>query len=388
MKHPSRNVAQRSTALADRTVWLAVTGSVAAVEAVGLTRDLLRHGAEVRIVASAAALELVGRKALEFACGRPPVTEITGQVEHVTADADLLVIAPCTASSLAKVVHGIGDTPPTLFALTLLGTSVPLLIAPAMDGKMAQSPVVQENLRSARKIATVLDPVLEEGKAKLPARETVAAWACHLAGQRDLAGQRILVIGGGTAEPLDDVRVLGNRSSGRMAVALAEVAFARGADVALWLGSATVVPGNWIPLERFTTLQELADRVESLGAWDAILLPAALADFRPARQSGKIASGQRVSLELEPAPKLLPLLRRAHSGKLVAFKLADAVSDDELIKKANAPLEYADLVVANTTEAMEAEAARVVLVSRKGAEKASGNKRTLAGAILDRLQPA
>ena len=388
MKHPARNVTQRSTALADRTVWLAVTGSVAAVEAVGLTRELLRHGAEVRIVASAAALELVGRKALEFACGRPPITEITGQVEHVTADADLLVIAPCTASSLAKVVHGIGDTPPTLFALTLLGTSVPLLIAPAMDGKMAQSPVVQENLRSARKIATVLDPVLEEGKAKLPARETVAAWACHLAGQRDLAGQRILVIGGGTAEPLDDVRVLGNRSSGRMAVALAEVAFARGADVALWLGSATVVPGNWIPLERFTTLQELADRVESLGAWDAILLPAALADFRPVRQSGKIASGQRVSLELEPAPKLLPLLRRAHSGKLVAFKLADAFSDDELIKKADAPLEYADLVVANTTEAMEAEAARVVLVSRKGAEKASGNKRTLAGAILDRLQPA
>ena len=388
MKHPARNVTQRSTALADRTVWLAVTGSVAAVEAVGLTRELLRHGAEVRIVASAAALELVGRKALEFACGRPPITEITGQVEHVTADADLLVIAPCTASSLAKVVHGIGDTPPTLFALTLLGTSVPLLIAPAMDGKMAQSPVVQENLRSARKIATVLDPVLEEGKAKLPARETVAAWACHLAGQRDLASQRILVIGGGTAEPLDDVRVLGNRSSGRMAVALAEVAFARGADVALWLGSATVVPGNWIPLERFTTLQELADRVESLGAWDAILLPAALADFRPVRQSGKIASGQRVSLELEPAPKLLPLLRKAHSGKLVAFKLADAFSDDELIKKADAPLEYADLVVANTTEAMEAEAARVVLVSRKGAEKASGNKRTLAGAILDRLQLA
>ena len=388
MKHPARNVAQRSTALTDRTVWLAVTGSVAAVEAVGLTRELLRHGAEVRIVASAAALELVGRKALEFACGRPPVTEITGQVEHVTAGADLLVIAPCTASSLAKVVHGIGDTPPTLFALTLLGASVPLLIAPAMDGKMAQSPVVQENLRSARKIATVLDPVLEEGKAKLPARETVAAWACHLAGQRNLVGQRILVIGGGTAEPLDDVRVLGNRSSGRMAVALAEVAFARGADVALWLGSATVAPGNWIPLERFTTLQELADRIESLGAWDAILLPAALADFRPARQSGKIASGQRMSLELEPAPKLLPLLRRAHSGKLVAFKLADVVSDDELIKKANAPLEYADLVVANTTEAMEAEAARVVLVSRKGAEKASGNKRTLAGAILDRLQPA
>ena len=388
MKHPARNVAQRSTALTDRTVWLAVTGSVAAVEAVGLTRELLRHGAEVRIVASAAALELVGRKALEFACGRPPVTEITGQVEHVTAGADLLVIAPCTASSLAKVVHGIGDTPPTLFALTLLGASVPLLIAPAMDGKMAQSPVVQENLRSARKIATVLDPVLEEGKAKLPARETVAAWACHLAGQRNLVGQRILVIGGGTAEPLDDVRVLGNRSSGRMAVALAEVAFARGADVALWLGSATVAPGNWIPLERFTTLQELADRIESLGAWDAILLPAALADFRPVRQSGKIASGQRVSLELEPAPKLLPLLRRAHSGKLVAFKLADAFSDDELIKKADAPLEYADLVVANTTEAMEAEAARVVLVSRKGAEKASGNKRTLAGAILDRLQPA
>ncbi|MEC9354401.1 MAG: flavoprotein, partial [Candidatus Thermoplasmatota archaeon] len=149
MKHPARSVLQHSSALADRTVWLAVTGSVAAVETVGLARELLRHGAEVRIVASTAALEIVGPKALEFACGRPPVTEITGQVEHVTADVDLLVIAPCTASSLAKVVHGIGDTPPTLFALTLLGAGVPLLIAPAMDGKMAQSSVVQENLRSA-----------------------------------------------------------------------------------------------------------------------------------------------------------------------------------------------------------------------------------------------
>ena len=386
MKHPARNVTQRSPALAGRTVWLAVTGSVAAVESVGLARELLRHGAEVHIVASPAALEIVGRKALEFACGRPPVTEITGQVEHVTADADLLVLAPCTASSLAKVVHGIGDTPPTLFALTLLGAGVPLLVAPAMDGRMAESPVVLDNLRKACKIATVLDPLLEEGKAKLPSREVIAAWACRLAGQRDLTGQRLLVIGGGTAEPLDDVRVLGNRSSGRMAVALVEEAFARGAEAELWLGSATVTPGNWIPLERFTTLAELVAKVETLGEWDTVLLPAALADFRPPRTPGKIASGRRLKLELEPTPKLLPLLRNAHAGKLVAFKLASETSDDELIKKAGAPLEYADLVVANSADAMEAEAARVVLVSRDAAaEGVSGSKQALADAILDRV---
>lgn len=386
MKHPARNVEQRSPALSGRTVWLAVTGSVAAVESVGLARELLRHGAEVRIVASPAALEIVGRKALEFACGHAPVVEISGQVEHVIAEADLLVIAPCTASSLAKVVHGIGDTPPTLFALTLLGAGVPLLISPAMDGKMAESPVVSENLRKARKIATVLDPVLEEGKAKLPSRETIAAWACRLAGRRDLTGQRVLVIGGGTTEPLDDVRVLGNRSSGRMAVALVEEAFTRGADVELWLGSATVAPGEWIPRERFTTLEELSAKVETLGEWDTILLPAALADFRPPRTPGKIASGRRLKLELEPAPKLLPLLRERHSGQLVAFKLAARASDDELIKKAGAPLQYADLVVANGAEAMEAEAARVVLVSRDAtAEGASGSKQALANAILDRV---
>jgi phosphopantothenoylcysteine decarboxylase/phosphopantothenate--cysteine ligase len=195
----------------------------------------------------------------------------------------------------------------------------------------------------------------------------------------------VLVIGGGTAEPLDDVRVLGNRSSGRMAVALVEEAFARGAEAELWLGSATVAPGDWIPLEHFTTLAELVARVEELGEWDTVLLPAALADFRPPRTPGKIASGRRLKLELEPAPKLLPLLRNAHAGKLVAFKLASETSDDELIKKAGAPLEYADLVVANSADAMEAEAARIVLVSRDGTEQASGSKRMLANAILDRV---
>ncbi len=381
--HPSRLVAPKGRWLAGRRVWLAVTGSVAAVEAVQLARELLRYGAEVRIAASPAALELVGEKALEFSSGHPVLTDITGQVEHVLAgaEADLLLLAPCSASSLAKVVHGIGDTPPTLLALSCLGHT-PVLLAPAMDGRMTDSSVVQANLTRAREIATVLDPLVEEGKAKLPPRDAIAAAACHLAGPGTLRGRRVLVIGGATAEPVDAVRVLTNRSSGRMAVALAEAAYAMGADTELWLGCATATPGSWLPRRRFTTLADLRRMVAEMDACDTVLLPAALADFIPQPRRGKVVSAKGWTLKLEPAEKLLPLLRERHAGVLMAFKLETDVSDDELIKRARRHLSHADAVAANHADAMEADAGRLALVTTGGAEWHAGSKPELAQRLL------
>jgi len=381
--HPSQLVAPRGRWLTGKRIWLAITGSVAAVEAVQLTRELLRYGAEVRLAASPAALELVGEKALEFASGHPVLTEITGQVEHVLAgaEADLLLLAPCSASSLAKVVHGIGDTPPTLLALSCLGHT-PVLLAPAMDGRMTDSPVVQANLARARKIATVLDPLVEEGKAKLPPRDAIAAAACHLAGPGTLRDRRVLIIGGATAEPVDAVRVLTNRSSGRLAVALAEAAYAMGADTELWLGHATATPGSWLPLRRFATLADLRTMVTDMVSYDAVLLPAALADFTPLPRSGKVASAEGWTLELEPAEKLLPLLRERHAGVLAAFKLEADVSDDELIKRARRHLAHADAVAANRAEVMAADAGRLALVTEGEAEWYAGSKTELAQRLL------
>ena len=217
--HPANNVTPKGDYLKNKNIWLAVTGSVSCVESVGIARELLRYGANVTIVANKAALELVGEKALEFACGKPIIKEITGQVEHVIAghDADLLIIAPCCATSLGKMVHGIGDNPPMLVALTCIGARIPMIVAPAMDKNMADSKIIKQNLKEVSKFATVLEPIMVEGKAKLPSKFRITAEACKVAGPNDLKKSKILVIGGGSSEELDDVRVITNKSTGKMA---------------------------------------------------------------------------------------------------------------------------------------------------------------------------
>ena len=189
--HPANNVELKGDYLKGKKIWLGVTGSVSCVETVGLTRELLRYGADVTIGANRAALELVGEKALEFACGKPIIKEITGQVEHVIAghEADLLMIVPCCATSLAKMVQGIGDNPPMLVALTCIGAKTPIVVAPAMDNNMSKSKIVQDNIKKVKKFATLVEPVMVEGKAKLPTKERIVAEVCKIAGPKNLAGK-------------------------------------------------------------------------------------------------------------------------------------------------------------------------------------------------------
>ena len=202
--HPANNVEPKGDYLKGKKIWLGITGSVSCVETVGITRELLRYGADVTIVANRAALELVGEKALEFACGKPIIKEITGQVEHVIAghEADLLMIVPCCATSLAKMVQGIGDNPPMLVALTCIGAKTPIVVAPAMDSNMSKSKIVQDNIKKVKKFATLVEPVMVEGKAKLPTKERIVAEVCKIAGPKNLAVKKILVIGGGSSEPI------------------------------------------------------------------------------------------------------------------------------------------------------------------------------------------
>ena len=197
--HPANNVIPKGDYLKGKNIWLGITGSVSCVETIGITRELLRYGANVTIVANRAALELVGEKALEFACGKPIIKEITGQVEHVIAgyEADLLMISPCCATSLGKMANGIGDNPPMLVALTCIGAKTPIVVTPAMDKNMANSKIVQKNIKAVRKFATIIDPLMIEGKAKLPSKERIVAEVCKMVGPRKLTGKKILIIGGG-----------------------------------------------------------------------------------------------------------------------------------------------------------------------------------------------
>ena len=385
--HPANNVIPKGDYLKGKNIWLGITGSVSCVETIGITRELLRYGANVTIVANRAALELVGEKALEFACGKPIIKEITGQVEHVIAayEADLLMISPCCATSLGKMANGIGDNPPMLVALTCIGAKTPIVVTPAMDKNMANSKIVQKNIKAVRKFATIIDPLMIEGKAKLPSKERIVAEVCKMAGPRKLTGKKILIIGGGSSEPIDDVRVITNKSSRFMATSLSETAFAMDAEVELWLGNAIHEPGGWIKTNRFSTLTELKNLVKRMKPYDAVIMPAALSDFIPSQTKGKLDSSESMTLKMKKAPKIISSVRKKHKGLLYAFKLGSRISDSELIKKAEALLKNSDCVIANYSDAMGSKDSKAAIVDKENSEWVTGSKRDLSKRILEKL---
>ncbi len=385
--HPANNVIPKGDYLKGKNIWLGITGSVSCVETIGITRELLRYGANVTIVANRAALELVGEKALEFACGKPIIKEITGQVEHVIAgyEADLLMISPCCATSLGKMANGIGDNPPMLVALTCIGAKTPIVVTPAMDKNMANSKIVQKNIKAVRKFATIIDPLMIEGKAKLPSKERIVAEVCRMVGPRKLTGKKILIIGGGSSEPIDDVRVITNKSSGFMATSLSETAFAMGAEVELWLGNAIHEPGGWIKTNRFSTLTELKNMVKRMKPYDAVIMPAALSDFIPSKTKGKLDSSESITLKMKKAPKIISNVRKKHKGLLYAFKLASRISDSELIKKAEALLKNSDCVIANYSNAMGSKDSKVAIVDKENTDWVTGSKIEISKIILEKI---
>ena len=385
--HPANNVERKGDYLEGKNVWVGVTGSVSCVETVGIIRELLRYGAKVTVVANRAALELVGEKSLEFACGKPIIKEITGQVEHVIAghEADLLMIAPCCATSLGKMANGIGDNPPMLVALTCIGAETPMIVAPAMDKNMSDSDIVQKNMKIVKKFANVIEPVMIEGKAKLPSKERLVAEACKMAGPKSLNRKKVLIIGGGSSEPIDDVRVVTNRSSGRMAISLAESAFAMGADVDLWLGNANYEYGNWVKTTRFETLSKLKNLLKSMKSYDAVIMPAALSDFIPEQAKGKLDSAKPITLKMKKAPKIINGIRKKHKGLLYVFKLGARISEKELLAKAKVLLKNTNCVIANHSKSMGSDKSKVAIVDKKNTEWIAGSKVEISNKILDKI---
>jgi phosphopantothenoylcysteine decarboxylase/phosphopantothenate--cysteine ligase len=407
--HPSEGIrGATSQRLADRRIVLGVTGSIAAVKTVELARALIRHGADVLPVMTPAATDLVGPWALEFATGRDPVTELTGATEHVTevgslpddlpedADpgdvADLFLVAPATGNTVSKMALGVDDTPVTTFATTGLATT-PTLVAPAMHASMEENPFVAENLDRLREAGvTVVEPLREEGKAKLAPVEALVEWVLRETGPKPLEGVSILVATGSTVEDVDDMRVVTNKSTGRMGVELAREAFRRGADVTLLLGHAHVegLPPT-VPIQRFRTGQDLLDRADELPAYDAVLVPAAVSDYAPRATDGKIPSRQDgLTLEMEELPKVVEAWRDAYDGLLVPFKAESEVSDKELVEEARKARDRLDapFVVANDLREVDVDETRVVVVGDGDPTPASGTKAEVAGVVLDALAEA
>lgn len=220
-------------------VVLGVSGSIAAVKTVELAHELRRQGASVRAVMTDSATGIIHPWALEFATDNQVITEITGSVEHVdlcgrSGWGDVLLLAPATANTVGKVAAAIDDTPVTTCVTTALGADVPVVVAPAMHEPMYDHPGVLDAIDRVESWGVeFVDPRVEEGKAKIATEEAIVTATARAAGDRQLAGEHVVVTAGATTESVDPVRTLSNRSSGRTGRAVARACYARGADVTL-----------------------------------------------------------------------------------------------------------------------------------------------------------
>ena len=262
-------------ALAGVHVALGVTGSIAAVKTVELAHELRREGASVRAVMTEGAQGILHPWAVEFATEHDVVTEITGSVEHVALCgrdewADVLLVAPATANTVGKMAHAIDDSPVTTFATTALGTGLPVVVAPAMHEPMYDHPGVLDAIDVLESWGVdFVDPRVEEGKAKVATEDAIVQATARAVGDRPLAGEHVVVTSGATREPVDSVRVLTNRSSGRTGRAVARAAYAAGADVTLVHPDGEVPYADVLDVE---TAAEMTDAVLSVaGDADALV---------------------------------------------------------------------------------------------------------------------
>jgi phosphopantothenoylcysteine decarboxylase/phosphopantothenate--cysteine ligase len=386
----------KSKRLEGRKIVMGVTGSIAAVECVRLIRELVRHGADVFPVMSHSAAGIIHPDTLWFASGNRAITQLTGDVEHVSlcgkvqGRADLLLIAPCTSNTISKMACGIDDTPVTTFAATALGTGVPVMIAPAMHESMYSHAVVKENLQKLEKLGVqVVSPRMEENKAKMATTDEVTLAVMRRLGRGDLRSKRVLVIAGSTREAIDDVRCITNYSTGKTGVELATAAWTRGADVELWYGTSPESPPCFFPCRRFESLESLNTLIttSALG-FDAVIVPAAISDYTLEKTQGKLGSDRDMLLQLRPAPKVLRTLRRRFKGMLVGFKLESRISGEELEKRAREMMDAsdADMAVANDLANVKEDTTEVLIIPKKGAvSRFSGGKTEASDAILDEV---
>jgi len=431
------------------TIVVGVTGGIAAYKAVGVIRALVLEGHSVHVVATEAALRFVGRPTLEAISRNPVATDLyegVAEVRHVAIgqSADLIVVAPATANTIAKLAAGIADD---LLGNTVLASTAPLVIAPAMHTEMWRNAATVANIATLRsRGVTVIGPAsgqltgADSGPGRMEEPEVIVRAALRAAGASpraveapapaalpsasgtssndvvvlserrraneaarlprggvDLAGKRVVVTAGGTREPLDPVRFLGNRSSGRQGVALASAAQARGADVVLIAAHLEVEPPEGVELIEVQTALELQEAVEEAArAADIVIMTAAVADYRPAEtRDAKIKKsdhGETLTLELVANPDILAALAsRKRDGQVVVGFAAETEPDPQaLIELGRTKLQNkgSDFLVLNQvgwTHGFATESNEVVVL-RKGGDivmEASGSKLSVADRILD-----
>ena len=380
---------------------LGVSGGIAAYKAALVARLLKSAGAEVTVVLTEAATRFIGADTFAALTGEPAYTSLwerPGEVLHVrlAREADVAVVVPATANVLAKFAHGLADD---LLTATLLEATCPLVVAPAMHSGMWEHPATQTNVavlldRGVLSVGPATGPLAhgDEGIGRLAEPEDVVAAVRGALAPRDLAGRTVLITSGPTHEPIDPVRFLGNRSTGKMGAALAAEALGRGAAVTVVLGPGASVPPG-VEVVPVATAEEMRDSVLARFAEaDAVVMAAAVADFRPkAIAEEKLKKDAGVpELLLEPTPDILAELGERRTNQvLVGF--AAETEDLEQAGRRKLESKHLDLVAVNLVgrsgTGFGADTNEAMLLAADGEDVPlrRWTKRELAGAVMDRV---
>ncbi len=384
--------------LKGKVVVLGVTGSIAAFRAADLASKLVQAGVSVDVVMTPAATEFV--TPLTFRAiteGNVIVDMFGGGLEHVelARRADVVVVAPATATTIARLAHGLAED---MVSVTVLATTAPVLVCPAMDSQMFENPATQANLETLRgRGMTIVGPEIGRlasgrmGLGRLSDSETILGAVCYVLGREgDLAGRKVVVTAGGTREPIDPVRYVSNYSSGKMGYAIAEAARDRGAEVVLVSAPTALATPYGVKLAPVQRAAEMRDAVvQECRDAQALVMAAAVADYQPAATAEQKMKrrAKTLSLEMTRTPDIL-----AEAGKGLV-RVGFAAESENLVANAQRKLESKglDVIVANDITgpetAFDADTNRVVILDRAGGEERLPvmTKYEVAQRILDRV---
>ena len=391
--------------LKGKTVVLGVTGGIAAYKSAALTSLLVKAGAQVQVIMTEHARQFIAPLTFESLTGRRCLTDTFDRnheysTEHVelAKEADVVMIAPATANIIAKIAHGMADD---MLTTTILACDCPKIVAPAMNTRMYENPVTQDNMRKLEEYGmTIAYPASghlacgDSGKGKMLEPEELFQYilmACAF--EKDMAGKHVLITAGATQEALDPVRYITNHSSGKMGYSLAKISALRGAEVVLVSGHTALAAPLFAERVSVTSAEDMFQAVTERSEWaDIIIKAAAVADYRPAAVSSeKIKkSDDQMSIGLERTQDILGYLgAHKRDGQ---FLCGFAMETQDLLENASQKLKKknADMIVANNLRVAGAGFAGdtnvVTLITENGAEEQElMSKEEVAGVILDKI---
>lgn len=370
---------------------LCVCGSVAAIKAPLIARELIRRGFEVYCYMTPAACEIISPASMEFATRQEVVTKLSGKLEHL-CNYDVILIAPATANTISKIAHGIADNCVTALILARNPRDFKIIVAPAMHANMYFN--IQENVRILKeKGFYIVEPILSEDKAKLAPEEEIIDAVYYMLREKDFSNKRILITAGATIEYIDPVRIITNKSSGKMGLAIAKEAYFRGAKVKLILGYSKIKPPRYLSVEYVETSKDMLNAVKrNIKSFDIYISAAAITDFTTEKAEKKLKT-KELTLKLKPTPKIFEEIKDEEVMK-VGFKALHNVSKEELIEEAREILKKyrLNLVVANDVakDVFGSDENEVYIIDREG--KIKRIKRTkkseIAKEILNMIKNA